>query len=324
MFLSILLTILGAALILVGANLLTDGASAVAKRFGIPELIIGLTIVAFGTSAPELTVSLISSVQGSGGMSVGNVLGSNIFNVLAILGITALVTPIPVSRSLQKFDIPIALLAALLLILVLLDLDFSQQAKSMITRSEGLTLLCFAYLFIRYTIYMGKKGSSRNDEVDTKVITMSNRKSILWIVLGLGGLIAGGQLFVSGASDIARTLGVSETIIGITLVASGTSLPELATSVVAAYKKNTDIAIGNVIGSNIFNIFIVLGVCATISPMHHLEFTWIDLLLQIISMALLLLFSKYITRGIISRWQGGVLLACFIAYTSYLLIVASH
>ncbi len=318
MTLSFIYLFIGVALILYGANWLTDGASSIAKRMHIPDLIIGLTVVAFGTSAPELSVSLISSLHGSGGMSVGNVLGSNIFNILAILGITALIVPLPVTKPMQRFDIPIAIVGALLLILVLVDLDFD-GAPSILTRSEGIILLCFAYLFIRYTIYMGKKGSSRNEEVETQVKTMSTPKSALWIILGLAGLVAGGQLFVTGASDIAKTLGVSDTIIGLTIVAWGTSLPELATSIVAAIKRNTDIALGNVIGSNIFNIFIVLGLSATISPMHNLAFTWTDLLLQLGATLLLLIFGRYIQQGVIARWQGAIMLTIFIAYNGLLI-----
>ena len=319
MLLSIVLIPVGVGLIIFGANFLTDGASAVAARYNIPDLIIGLTIVGFGTSTPELTVSLISAINGSGGMSVGNVLGSNIFNVLAILGITALIIPIPVTKAMQKFDIPIGILASIVLVLVLVDLDFAVETESIVTRSEGLLLLGFAYLYMRYIVYMGKKGSQRNSEVNTEVKHMKMGKSVLWTILGLIGLVAGGNLFVRGSSDIARELGVSETVIGLTLVAWGTSLPELATSVVAAIKKDTDMAIGNVIGSNIFNIFMVLGISATISPMRGLEFTYVDLITQFLAMFLLLIFAKYITRGVISRWQGAVMLVLFIAYNAILL-----
>ena len=325
MLLDLLFIIIGLALIIAGADFLTTGASNVASRFGLSQLVIGLTIVAFGTSAPELAVSLISSIEGNGGIAVGNVIGSNIFNILAILAICAIITPIPVERNTIRFEIPIATLAALLLMEMLSDTPLDGEPAA-IQRSEAIILLFCGILFLLYTFYIGKQGE--NKEAEQPKVTEAPIKqqplilSIIYILAGLGGLMYGGNLLVDNASKVARELGVSDTLIGLTLVSWGTSMPELATSAVAAFKKNTGMALGNVIGSNIFNIFFVLGVAGTVRPLTELSFTQIDLWVQLIGVLLALLFAKYIGYRVIKRSEGVAMLLVFILYTSYLIYSA--
>ena len=263
--LDILFLVGGLALILVGANALTDGAAAVAKRFNISDLVIGLTIVAFGTSAPELVISSMAAMGGSTEMAIGNVVGSNIFNVLMIIGVTACVMPIKVGKGIMSKEIPLVILSSLVLAALANDIWLDGGISNIISRIDGLVLLGFFLIFLRYTFAIARNGG--DEEEGEKIKEMPIWKSVLFIAGGLAGLIYGGQLFVDGASGIASALGVSESIIGLTIVACGTSLPELATSVMAALKKNPGIAIGNVIGSNLFNIFLVLGCSATISPL---------------------------------------------------------
>lgn len=323
MLIEIVLVLLSLVLIVLGANYLTDGASSIAARFNISQMIIGLTVVAFGTSAPELSVSIISALKGNTDIAVGNVIGSNIFNVLAILGVTAIVYPLPVGRSSRNFDIPMSVLVAILLFLVLGDVYVDGLETSTLARSEGLMLLCFGMLFLGYTIYMGKKGSQRQQEHSEpapKQIKMP--LAILFVLGGLAALIFGGQLFVSNASAIARHLGVSETLIGLTLVAWGTSMPELATSLVAALKKNTDIAIGNVVGSNIFNILFVLGFTGMVGTQSGLNFTLVDIIVQIVAPFVLFLLARVFSKGMITRTEGVIFLAIFAAYNYYIISTA--
>ena len=269
---NILLLIGGLILILLGANGLTDGAASVAKRFRIPSIVIGLTIVAFGTSAPELTVSVASALKGSADIAIGNVVGSNIFNTLMIVGCTALFAPIVITRNTLRKEIPLCILSSVVLLICANDIFLDNATENILNRVDGLLLLCFFAIFMGYTFAIAFPKSSATPEPaehaavqEEEIKLLSWWKSILYIIGGLAALIYGGQLFVNGATGIARSMGVSESIIGLTLVAGGTSLPELATSIVAALKKNPEIAIGNVIGSNLFNIFFVLG-CSASSP----------------------------------------------------------
>ena len=261
MIVHILYLIGGLVAILWGANALTDGAASIAKRFNISSLFIGLTIVAFGTSMPEFVISLLSALHGSSDLAIGNVVGSNLFNTLVIVGCTAIVSPIFVGKGTLNKEIPFTVLASIILFICannrLIDGD---NSPDIINRTDGLLLLCFFLIFVGYTFAIAHDTSTNKEKNSIKEIPMG--KAVLFILLGLAGLIAGGEFFVKGASDIARAWGVSESVIGLTLVAGGTSLPELATSIVAALKKNTGIAIGNIIGSNLFNIFLVLGVSA--------------------------------------------------------------
>ena len=308
--------IIGLALILIGANALTDGAASIAKRFHISPLVIGLTIVAFGTSAPELTVSVVSALKGSAGLAIGNVIGSNIFNCLMIVGCTAAIVPIQISKGTLSKEIPLCLLAAIVLFVCANDQLINGLSANSMSRSEGLLLLCFFAIFMGYTFAIAHNGQAE----DTAIPTLSVGRSTLYIIGGLAGLIYGGQCFVDGASGIARSLGVSESVIGLTLVAGGTSLPELATSVVAALKKNPEMAVGNVIGSNLFNVFFVLGCSASITAMPVQGISSLDLGMHIAACLLLFIFGLFFRQRTITRIEGIALVACYIGYTSYLIL----
>jgi len=300
-----------------GANALTDGAASVAKRFNISNLVIGLTIVALGTSAPEFVISLLSSLSGSAGLAIGNVVGSNIFNTLMIVGCTAIVAPIPIGKGTLAKEIPLCVLSALMLLVCANDMLLDGGAANVISRTDGLMLLGFFAIFMGYTFAIAKNGDG---EEGGEIRSLPMWKSVLFILLGLGALIGGGQLFVNGASGIARSLGVSESVIGLTLVAGGTSLPELATSVSAALKKNPGIAIGNVIGSNLFNAFAVLGASATINDLPLGGITNFDFTTLVVASLLLWVVGFFMGRRIITRPEGILLVACYVAYTTYLIM----
>ena len=322
---NILLLIGGLILILLGANGLTDGAASVAKRFRIPPIVIGLTIVAFGTSAPELTVSVSSALKGSADIAIGNVVGSNIFNTLMIVGCTALFAPIVITRNTLRKEIPLCVLSSIVLLICANDVFLDKASENILNRVDGLLLLCFFVIFMGYTFAIASKPTTTGDaghpviEEETEIKSLPWWKSILYIIGGLAALIFGGQLFVDGATGIARNLGVSESIIGLTLVAGGTSLPELATSIVAALKKNPEIAIGNVIGSNLFNIFFVLGCSASITPLHLSGITNFDLFTLVGSGILLWLFGLFFAKRTITRIEGGIMILCYVAYTVVLI-----
>lgn len=314
-----LLTLIGGLiLILLGANGLTDGAASVAKRFKISDLVIGLTIVAFGTSAPELVISVLSSIQGSAEMAIGNVVGSNIFNVLMIIGCTSLVLPMQVGQGTMSKEIPLVILSSLALTFFANDIILDGGEQNVISRIDGLVLLCFFMIFMRYTFAIARNGSEEQSE-EQKVKELPMWKSLAFIIGGLAGLIIGGQLFVDGASGVARSLGVSDSIIGLTLVAGGTSLPELATSITAALKKNSGIAVGNVIGSNLFNIFFVLGCSATISPLPMGGINNIDMAVLVGSSVLFWLVGWFFKKRTITRIEGAFLVMCYIGYTAFLI-----
>ena len=307
----------GLALILLGANALTDGAAAVAKRFNISDLVIGLTIVAFGTSAPELVISTMAALGGSADMAIGNVVGSNIFNVLAIIGVTAMVMPIKVGEGTMSKEIPLVILSSLVLAFMANDVLLDGGASNIISRIDGLVLLGFFAIFLRYTFAIARDGGEEAEGGEIK--EMPIWKSTLFILGGLAGLIYGGQLFVDGASGIASSLGVSESIIGLTIVAGGTSLPELATSVTAALKKNSGMAVGNVIGSNLFNIFFVLGCSATISPLPMGGINNVDMIVLVGSAILFWIVGWFFKKRTITRVEGALLVICYVAYTAYLI-----
>ncbi len=323
---NILLLIGGLILILLGANGLTDGAASVAKRFHIPPIVIGLTIVAFGTSAPELTVSVSSALKGSADIAIGNVVGSNIFNTLMIVGCTALFAPIVITRNTLRKEIPLCILSSIVLLICANDVFLDKAPENILNRVDGLLLLCFFVIFMGYTFAIASKPVTTEQQAEHPVIEEETEikslpwwQSILYIIGGLAALIYGGQLFVDGATGIARNLGVSESIIGLTLVAGGTSLPELATSIVAALKKNPEIAIGNVIGSNLFNIFFVLGCSASITPLHLSGITNFDLFTLVGSGILLWLFGLFFAKRTITRIEGGIMILCYVAYTVVLI-----
>ena len=307
----------GLVLILLGANGLTDGAAAVAKRFNISDLVIGLTIVAFGTSAPELVISTMAALGGSADMAIGNVVGSNAFNVLMIIGVTAMVLPIKVGEGILSKEIPLVILASFVLAVCANDILLDGGSSNVISRIDGLVLLGFFLIFMRYTFAIARNGGDETE--GEKIKEMPIWKSALFILGGLAGLIYGGQLFVDGASGIASSLGVSESIIGLTIVAGGTSLPELATSVTAALKKNSGIAIGNVIGSNLYNVFFVLGCSATISPLPMGGINNVDMAVLIGSAILFWLVGWFFKKRTITRMEGALLVICYVAYTAYLI-----
>lgn len=306
----------GLILILWGADALTDGASAIAKKLNISDLVIGLTIVSFGTSAPEFVISLISSLKGSSDIAIGNIVGSNISNTLLIVGLTATIFPLAVQKSTIKTEIPLSLLAGIVLFFMGSDILLKDGTSNIIGRGDGLILLCFFAIFMGYSLNLAK--NNKNEETETPSKSMKTIKAIILLILGLCALIFGGQFFVDGASNIARSLGVSESVIGLTLVAIGTSLPELATSVVAAFKKSHDMAIGNIVGSNIFNIFAILGISASINPMQTTGITTFDYGMLILSGVLLFIFALFFGKRKITRIEGILLLIVYIGYMIYL------
>ncbi|MCM1475989.1 MAG: calcium/sodium antiporter [Muribaculaceae bacterium] len=327
--LDILSLIGGLVLILCGANWLTDGASAMAKRWGVSDLVIGLTVVAFGTSAPELVISVMSSINGNAGIAVGNVVGSNIFNILVIIGVVALVRPIMVERSLLANDIPLVVLSSVALMAIGLGPILGSASEATATRVDGILLLLFFLIFLRYTFSQALKGgndgtepATQEEKVGEEIKAMGMGKSILLVVAGLAALIFGGDIFVDGASGIARSFGVSDAVIGLTIVAMGTSLPELATSITAARKGNTGIAVGNVIGSCIFNVFMVLGVAATIRPLPFGQIGLVDLTTLMGASLLFWIFGRYYKTLTITRLEGSILVPGYVAYTIYLVLGA--
>lgn len=323
MLLNIFFLLLGLVLILVGANALTDGASAIARRWGVSDLVIGLTVVAFGTSAPELTISIISAINGSTAMAIGNVVGSNIFNVLVIIGVTALFAPIKVERGIMTNEIPLVILSALVLLTMGNGPLLDGTAHPLISRVDGIILLLFFAIFMRYTFAQAKSGASESTEnAETGSKPMPLWKAIVWVLGGLAGLIYGGDRFVAGASGIASDFGVSDAIIGLTIVAAGTSLPELATSVTAALKGKSGMAIGNVIGSNIFNIFLVLGATATVRPLGFGDIGNPDLLVLTGACMLFWIFGWFFKERTITRVEGGLMTLCYIGYIAALIVKA--
>lgn len=320
MILDIIYLIAGLVLILTGANALTDGASAIARRIGISDLVVGLTVVAFGTSAPELVISVMSAANGNAGMAIGNVVGSNIFNILAIIGITAMVRPIVIERTVMTREVPMVLISSVVL-LILGNTSLLDGAEApAVTRADGLLLLIFFGLFIWYT-FATAKSAAPDEPAGVNASAkgqMKPLKSILWVVVGLAMLVIGGDRFVAGASGIASMMGISDAVIGLTIAAAGSSLPELATSIVAARKGQTSLAVGNVIGSNIFNIFFVLGASATIHPVAFGTIGNIDLLTLTGASALFLCCGWLIGRRTITRAEGAIFTLSYIAYISYL------
>jgi len=315
MLLSIICFVVGIALVIFGADWLTKGASDLARHLKMSELMIGLTIVAIGTSLPELVISVSSALSGNSGISLGNVLGSNIFNGMLILGTTALITPIVFSGKMLSRELPFNLLASVVVLLVSGSMLVGGAPGEYITRYNGLILLCFCAVFVRYTF------SLRGNEEDTAAQQpMSMGKILLFIAGGLAALIVGGKMFVSGASDIARGFGLSEALIGITIVSAGSSLPELAVSVNAARKGNVGIALGNVLGSNILNVFFILGCSATISPISLEGFTPVDYYVLLASSLFIYLFCAFFGKNKITRWEGGLLVAGYVAYVVYLIM----
>lgn len=306
MWAQVLLLIFGIVVVLKSADWLTNGAVGLATKLGISQIVIGLTIVAIGTSMPEFFVSIVSAIKGTPDLAVGNIVGSNIFNVLLIVGVAATVAPIAIQGATVRRDIPIAIVASIMLTFMMLDDNIS--------RIDALILFAAFIAFIWITLRNSKNDANEKDASTEKVIP--TWKSVLFIIFGLVGLVLGSNIFVDNASSLAHGWGISDAVIGLTIVAGGTSLPELATSAVAARKGDSGIAIGNVLGSNVFNILMILGLTGIISPMHIQNITYIDMAVMVISMALFWLFS--FTKLRVERWEGCVLIACFLGYITWL------
>ncbi len=314
MIISILLVITGFACLIFGANWLVDGAAALAKKYKVSDLAIGLTIVAFGTSAPELVVNIVASWKGYSDIILGNVIGSNNFNLFIILGLSGIILPIAVQSSTAWKEIPISLVVAVFLFFLLNDFKFSEH--SYLSRMDGIILLVFFFLFLYYVFVQMKN----DPDIQTGIAPKSLRKIGGLIGIGLSGLIIGGQLVVIHSVRIADSLGVSEKIIGLTIVATGTSLPELVTSMVAAAKKNSDLAIGNIIGSNVFNILLILSIASIIRPISYNPKFNTDLCILIGGTIFLLSSMLTGQRKKLDRWEAGILLGFYLLYTVYLVM----
>lgn len=315
MFFSFTMLVAGITLLIYGARFLIDSASSLARRLGISALVVGLTVVAFGTSAPELIVNLVASMQGKADIVIGNILGSNLANILIILGIASLIYPLKVKVSTAWKEIPFSLLAVLAIGIVANDAFIDRLDVSSIARSEGIILLFFFIIFLYYTYGISK--ASKEEWPGIKIFGLS--RSLFMFGGGLGALFLGGKLTVEGASAIARGFSVSEALIGLTIVAIGTSLPELVTSVVAAHKRQADIAIGNIVGSNILNIFFVLGTSAAVRAIPFAPAFNVDLGFVIIATLLLFLALFVGKRHILERWQGGFFITLYAAYLIYVI-----
>jgi len=309
-----LLLLLGFVFLIKGAGFLVDGASSLAKKLNISNLVIGLTIVAFGTSAPELFVNLFASFNGTTDIAIGNIVGSNIVNVLLILGIAAIIYPLKVGKGTVWKEIPMSLLAAILVLIMANDFLVDGVNFNSLTRSDGVVLIAFFIIFLYYTFGIAKNTS--NDETQSPPKVYSGLYSAGLITIGLVGLVIGGQWIVNSATTIAVSFGLSSAFIGLTIVAIGTSLPELATSAVAAYKKNSDIAVGNVVGSNIFNIFWILGLSSIIKPLPFKPELNFDLWVAVGASILLFIWMFLGKRHTLERWQGIVFILIYIGYVT--------
>lgn len=334
--------LVGLAAIVKGADWLTDGAASIARHYGIPSIVVGLTIVAMGSSAPEFVVSVVSALQGNTDMALGNVVGSNIFNILAIMGITALVRPIKVEHGNVRNDVPFVVLSSIAIALSALDSHFNNGAENSISRTDGLLLLCMFAIFMSYTFSMAKPSASKEEgKVDaegadisavSENISVQNKadesssdgsisvwKSIGMVIVGLAGLILGGNWLVEGASGLAIGIGIPESVVALTIVSAGTSAPELAASIMAARKGDTAMALGNVVGSCVFNVFFVLGSAATVQQLGIGGITVIDILVLLAASIVLWLVCKCgKTHYTITRFEGSLLTAMMIAYYVYL------
>jgi cation:H+ antiporter len=308
-----LILVLGLGLVVYGANIMVDGSASLAKSYQIPNIVIGLTVVAFGTSAPELMISVYSAHTGNTEIAVGNVVGSNIFNILFILGVTSMIYPLTILKNTVLKEIPLSLLAALVLFIMLNDSYFG-SGINVISFGDSLLLLSFMAIFMYYLINLAQTS---NEDEDLNISKMTRFKSLLFIIGGITLLVVGGKLFVDSAVKLATDLGMSQAVIGLTIVAAGTSLPELATSVVAALKKNSDIAVGNIVGSNIFNVFLILGIGGLVAPLPQGNITNVDLHVCIGASLLLLLSGYVIGRHKITKAEGFIFFALYIVYIGY-------
>ncbi|TPV35409.1 calcium/sodium antiporter [Paucihalobacter ruber] len=310
-----ILFVIGFVVLIKGADLLVDGAASIAKKLKISSIVIGLTIVAFGTSAPELIVNIFASASGNTEIAIGNILGSNIANILLILGISSIIYPLVTKENTVWKEIPLCLLGAIILGVMANDMLIDKTLFSGLTRIDGIVLIAFFIIFLYYTFGISKISA---DTEETEIKEFGYLKSSVFIILGLVGLSLGGKWIVDGAVKIAELFDISQSLIGLTVVAIGTSLPELATSAIAAYKKQTDIAIGNVVGSNIFNIFWILGLSSIIRPLpFQVDSNW-DIVMTILSSLLLFAIMFIGKKHTVERWQGVVMILMYVGYMVFL------
>jgi len=320
--LTYILFVVGFVILVKGADFLVEGASSIGKKFRISDIVIGLTIVSFGTSLPELLVNLIASFSGSSQLALGNIFGSNIANILLILGVAAVICPLPITRNTYFSEIPFSLVATLLVGFLANATLFegvgnTQSTALFLSRFDGVVLLFFFSLFMGY-IYIVARQKKSVHELEVVIVTPI-KKSILFIVIGMIGLYFGGVWVVDGAIHIAHVFGISESLIGLTIVAIGTSLPELVTSVIAALKKNTDIAVGNAIGSNVFNLLWILGLSAVIKPLEFSVINNLDVMMIIFASTLLIIAVIIGKKPVISRWEGGYFIVAYVLYLIFLI-----
>ncbi len=317
MALQILLLIGGLILILLGANCLVDGSSSIAKRFGLSEFVIGLTIVGIGTSTPEMVVSFMSALQGKADMAVGNVVGSNIFNVMVIIGITALISPLTITKSNLKRDIPLNIFVTILLIILGLNSTLFGKGENIISRIDGAILLAVFAWYLWMSFKNDNPEQSEGEESNIKQYNIA--VSVLFIIGGLAGLVFGGNIFVNAATELAKMSGMSDKFIAITIMAAGTSMPELATCVVAAAKGRGQLALGNILGSNIGNILLILGGAALIHPLSFAAMTWVDLGLLLVTAIFFFASAYMFKKNQLDRWEGALLLLMEAGYMWYLI-----
>ena len=313
-----IILIIGFVLLIKGADYFVEGASNIAVKLSVSPLLVGLTIVAFGTSSPEATVSILAALEDNAGMVLGNIIGSNIFNITMVLGVTAMIAPLTVKSETIRKEIPFSLLAGVVLLVLMADVALEGAAENLVSRGDGLIILLFFGVFLYYVFEMAMKNRAQSDDNVDADVGSSWTKNIVFTVVGLAAIIFGGRLVVDSATEIALSLGMSETLVGLTIVAIGTSLPELITSITAAIKKQGDIAIGNAVGSSIFNIFFVAGSAATVAPLALDAKIFTDAWIMILLTILLLIFSR--TRYSIGRAEGFVLVAAYVVYLIYIII----
>lgn len=315
MLINLLILIVGFVILIKSADFLVDGASSLAKKLGLTTLVIGLTIVALGTSAPEMIVNIVSSYQGKTNIAIGNIIGSNICNILLILGVCGLIRELPSPSHTTWKEIPFALLSILAVGILSFDKIFSNSPNNILSFGDGLILIFFFIIFLYYTYSISKETNKNSLEIKN----FSKTKSIILIISGIIGLIIGGKLVVDSAVNLARAFSVSEALIGLTIIAIGTSLPELVTSAVATYKKQSHIAIGNIVGSNIFNIFFILGISAVIRPLSVSTDLWFDFTITIAVTLLLFTLMLIGKKYVLQRWQGSILIISYVAYIGFLI-----
>ena len=314
----LLLLLLGFIPLIYGANILVDGASSLAKKMNVPNIVIGLTVVAFGTSAPEMIVNIFASVSGDSAIVLGNAMGSNIFNVLGILGVSALIYPLAVRKTTTWIEVPLSLLSAIIVLVLANDIFIDRANVSVLSRIDGLVMLAFFIIFLAYNIVLSRSGKIVDEAIAVKNYFVG--QSVMLIIAGLLLLVLGGKIIVTFATDLAQSFGISERIIAITIVSIGTSLPELATSVIAARKKNVDIAIGNIVGSNIFNVFFILGLSAVINPVFIQQISNFDMLVNIAASVLLFIFIFTGKGRGLDRREGAIFIGLYVAYVAALII----